>query len=170
MYKRGSADVWPGVAATDAEDAVPEFPEGCADRPLGCGSGDAEAEAEAETWCAPAASRSAFSSSGNTVFASSVKSFVSEISPIYKKEKVNKTLKYTPEVGAHIIHETLATKDVGEKARGILDIRSTLCQDVLPILVIYCPKVLSNQAAAGHDRGSAPTCGHSDRGQEGQTH
>ena len=57
---------------------------------------------------------------------------------------------------AHIIHETLATKDVGEEARGILDVRSTLCADhLLPILVIHCPKVLSNRATAGHDTGSA---------------
>ena len=35
---------------------------------------------------------------------------------------VIKSLKYKPEVGTHIIHETLATKDVGEEARGILDV------------------------------------------------
>ena len=58
---------------------------------------------------------------------------------------------------AYIIHETLATKDVSEEARGILDVRSTLGADhLLPILVIHCPKVLSNQAAAGHDTASAP--------------
>ena len=46
-------------------------------------------------------------------------------------------------VAAHIIHETLATKDVGEEARGILNVRTTFGVDhLLPILVIHCPKVL----------------------------
>jgi hypothetical protein len=159
------ADVWPGVAAADAEVAVAGFAAGCANRPLGCGSGDAEveAEAEAEMWFAPGASRSAFSSSDNMVFATLVISFMSEISPIYKAR--GSTLKYKTEGVAHIIHETLATKDVGEEARGILDVRSALCADhLLPILVIHCPKVLLNRATAGNGTASTPT---SDRGQEG---
>ena len=163
-WRTSEADVWPGVAAADAEVAVAGFPAGCANRSLGCGSEDAEVEVEAETWSVPAASSSAFSSSDNMVFATLVMSFISEISPIYTRESVNKTRKYKPEVGAHIVHETLATKDVGEEARGILDVRSTLGADhLLPILVIHCPKVLSNRAA-GNDTASAPTCGDSDRG------
>ena len=80
------ADVLPGVAAVDAEVAVPGFPAGCANRPLGCESADAEvaAEVEAGTWFAPVASSSAFSSSDNMVFATLVISFMSDISPIYK--------------------------------------------------------------------------------------
>jgi hypothetical protein len=102
---------------------------------------------EAETWFAPVASSSPFSSSDNMVFATLVMSFMSEISPIYKRERVNKTLKYKPKEVAHIIHETLATKNVGEEARGILDVRPTLGADhLLPILVIHHPKVLSNRA------------------------
>jgi hypothetical protein len=39
--------------------------------------------------------------------------------------------------GAHIVHEALAAKDVGEEARGILDVRATLGADhLLPVLVI----------------------------------
>lgn len=85
-WRTSEADVWPGVAAVDAEVAVAGFPAGCANRPSGCGSGDVEVEveAEAETWFGPAASSSAFSSSDNMVFATLVISFISEISPIYK--------------------------------------------------------------------------------------
>ena len=37
----------------------------------------------------------------------------------------------------HIVHEVLATKDVGEEARMILDVRATLGADrLLPVLVI----------------------------------
>jgi hypothetical protein len=81
-WRTSEADVWPGVAAADAEVAVAGLPAGCANCPLGCGSGDAEVEAEAETWLAPVASSSAFSSSDNMVFATLVISFISEISPI----------------------------------------------------------------------------------------
>lgn len=137
------ADVWPGVAATGEEVAVAGFPAGCANRPLGCRSGDAEVGVE------PAASSSAFSSSDNTVFATLVISFISEISPIYKAGGSTR-LKYKPEVvGAHIIHESLATKDIGEEARGILDVRATFGADhLLTILVIHYSKVLSNRAQA----------------------
>ena len=39
--------------------------------------------------------------------------------------------------GAHIVHEALATKDIGEEARGILDVWATLGADrLLPVLVI----------------------------------
>ena len=67
------ADVWPGVAAADAEVAMAGFTASCANRSLGCGSTDAEVEVEAETWFAPVVSSSALAIS-----------FVSEISPIYK--------------------------------------------------------------------------------------
>ena len=145
------ADVWPGVAAAGEEVAVAGFPAGCANRPLGCGSGDAEVGVEAEPWFAPAASSSAFSSSDKTVFATLVISFISEISPIYKAGESTR-LKYKPELGAHIIHESLATKDIGEEARGILDVRSTFGADhLLPILVIHYAKVLSNRAQARHN-------------------
>lgn len=37
----------------------------------------------------------------------------------------------------YIIHETIAAKDVGEEARGVLDIRAALVVDhLLPILVV----------------------------------
>ncbi len=65
------------------------------------------------------------------------------------------TLKYGTQVETHIIHETLATKDVGEEARGILDVRATFGTDhLLPILVVHGAKVLSNRAAADHDTAS----------------
>jgi hypothetical protein len=147
-WRTSKTDVLPGVAAADAEVAVAGFPAGCADCPLGCGSGDAEVEAEAETWFVPAASSSVFSSSDNMVFATLVISFINVISPIYKARESTRLLKYKPEIGAHVIHETLATKDVGEEAGGILDVRSTLGADhLLPILVIHYPKVLPNRAA-----------------------
>jgi hypothetical protein len=162
------ADKWPGVAAADAEVAAAGFAAGCADGPLGCGSGDVDVDVEAETWFAPEASSSAFSSSDNMVFATLVISFMSEISPIYKARE--STLKYEPEVVAYIIHETLATKDVGKEARGILDIRSALGADhLLAILVIHHPKILSNRTTAGHGTASAPAPT-SDRGQEGHTY
>jgi hypothetical protein len=83
-------------------------------------------------------------------------------------QSVNVTLNRTG-VGAHVIHETLATKDVGEEARGILDVRAAVgANHLLPILIIDNAKILSNRGAASHDVASAPTW--SDRGQEGRTH
>ena len=59
-------------------------------------------------------------------------------------------------IGAHVIHEAFATKDVGEEARGILDVRATFGADhLLPILIIYCAQVLSNQDRHGHNTASA---------------
>ena len=56
------------------------------------------------------------------------------------------------EVGAHIIHETLATKDVGKEARGVLDVRATFGADhLLSVLVINGAQVLSNRRVASHD-------------------
>jgi hypothetical protein len=83
-WRTSEADVWLGVAAEDAEVAVSGLPAGCANRSLGCGSGDTEAGVEAETLFAPAASSSAFSSSDNMVFATSILYLIPEISPIYK--------------------------------------------------------------------------------------
>ena len=53
----------------------------------------------------------------------------------------------------HIVHEVLATKDVGEEAHMILNVRATLGADhLLPILVIdacrFCEIVLSRLSSA----------------------
>ncbi len=75
------------------------------------------------------------------------------------------------EEGVHIIHEALATKDVGKEARRILNVRATFGADhLLPILVIHGAKVLSNRTAADHDTVSTPSQGHSDRRQDKRTH
>ena len=61
-------------------------------------------------------------------------------------------------VGTHVIHETFATKDVGEEARGVLDVRATFAADhLLAILIIYRAQVLSNQDRHGHNTASAET-------------
>jgi hypothetical protein len=149
------ADWWPGATAADAdaEAAVDGLPAGCADRPFGWESVDVDAEAEAEIWPPPVASSSAFSSSDNMVFATLVMSFINEISPIYKAGACRVPMMTRDQKewdgGAHIIHETLATEDVGEKARSILDVRATfVANHLLPILVIDCAEILPDRGAA----------------------
>jgi hypothetical protein len=132
-----AADGWPGVAADAEVEAV-----AVDGLPFGCGS-----EAEAEMGFTAPASVSAFSSSDNAAVVAVVISFISVISPICKETEDGRMrrLDSGPERmraresggGTHIIHEAFATKDVGEEARGILDVHAIFVADhLLPILVI----------------------------------
>ena len=77
------------------------------------------------------------------VFAALVMSFMSEISLICKGGGRRASRRLAPDMdggrpeGQRGAHEALAAKDVGEEARGILDVRATLGADhLLPVLVI----------------------------------
>jgi len=119
-------------------------PVGCANPPFRCGGSVVDVDAEAEKGFTLTASRPAFSSSDNMYSVC-----ISKISLICKGRGHRASCRLASDMdmreweegqrarGAHIVHEVLAAKDIGEEARGILNIRATLGADhLLSVLVI----------------------------------